>query len=89
MKGDGINFREFANFFAPLFYRAYSPEEIKDAFDKFDKDHSGYITANEFQDVLKRMGSNYSYEDVKNMIKAIVVDGGEKISLTDFTLLLS
>ena len=74
---------------APLFFRKYSNEEIKAAFRQFDKDHSGFITANEFQDVLRKMGRNFSTEDVGLMIKSIDRDGDGKISLNDFSLLLT
>jgi Ca2+-binding EF-hand superfamily protein len=73
---------------APLFYRQYSIDEIKAAFDKFDIKHKGFISAADFQEMLKKMGSNYTSEDVKNMIKAIT-GGDDKISLTDFANLLT
>lgn len=51
--------------------------------------HKGYISTSDFQAILKKMGSNYSSEDVKNMIKAITGGKDDKISLTDFTNLLT
>ena len=83
-----INFKEFCNFMAPLFYRTYTRAEIKAAFRQFDKDKSGFITAREFQEVLNKMGRKSTFEEVNNMIKSIDRDGDGKISIEDFAQLL-
>ena len=38
---------------------------------KYKGDHSGFIDANELQDCFKKMGQNYSKEQIKRMIKTI------------------
>ena len=90
IKGDGeISFKEFSNVMGDHFYRKYSPEEIRVAFNQFDKDKSGFITANELKDVLSKMGRNYSKEEIANMIKSVDQDGNGKISIEEFSRLLN
>ena len=70
------------------FYRQYSREEIEAAFNQFDRDRSGFITATELKEVLSKMGRNYSNEDINRMIKSIDKDGNGKISINEFAQLL-
>ena len=54
--------------------------EYKEAFDMFDKDHSGGISIQEISKIMKNYGNPMSKEEIQNMIKDIDTDGdGELI----------
>lgn len=44
--------------------------EIKDMFDFFDKDRSGFIDARVLERVLKEMGKDVSEDDIKRMVRS-------------------
>ena len=58
-------------------------------FAKNQNDQNGFITVRGFQKIFKKMGCKYTNQDVKKMIKAVDLDGDGKLSLEDFTFLLS
>ena len=55
----------------------------------FDKNQSGFITVRDFKKIFRNMGCKYTKQDVKKMIKAVDLDGDGKLSLEEFTYLLS
>jgi len=65
---------------------SYSEEALKEAFDRFDRDNSGFIVKSEFKAVLSGMG--LSEEDTEKIAKNCMEDGDEsgdsKMSFEEF-----
>ncbi|KAI7981042.1 putative calcium-binding protein CML18 [Camellia lanceoleosa] len=52
-----------------------SNQELRDAFDLYDQDGNGLISAKKLHAVLKSLGEKCSWRDCLKMIKSIDVDG--------------
>jgi len=63
-------------------------EEIKKAFDIFDKDQNGYISASELRHVLTTLGEKLTEPEVDDLLKEIVVQDG-LINIEDFIKLIT
>ena len=50
-------------------------EELRRAFQVFDKDNSGTISTEELRDVLKSIGENLSETELDEMMRQVDVDG--------------
>lgn len=59
-------------------------EEYKRAFEMFDKDNSGTISAKEFIKVLKNLGQNVTKEEADNIIQDLDTDGSGEIDFEEF-----
>lgn len=87
--GDGeISFEEFVKVMGDKFYRRYTSSEIRAAFNHFDKDNNGFISAEELKECMKKLGKNFTDREINRMIKSIDRDGNGMISLEEFALLL-
>lgn len=58
--------------------------EFKDAFELFDKDNDGVISAVELKSVMVFLGQSPSDEEVQEMIAEVDLDGDGQISFVDF-----
>jgi Ca2+-binding EF-hand superfamily protein len=79
-----IDFNEFKKVMAGSFFKKYSKKELEAAFRKFDTDGSQYITAQELQHILTRMGRSLNRSDIEAMIKQVDSSGDGKISFEEF-----
>ncbi len=70
------------------FNRKYTYDEMKEAFDFFDRDCSGYVTKEELYEALKKLGKRCSQKELNTMIKTCDDDGNGKISFEEFQKLL-
>jgi calmodulin len=59
-------------------------QEYKEAFDMFDVDKSGHITANELFKVMKNMGNDLTLKEIKQMIAELDEDGSGEIGFNEF-----
>ncbi|XP_061783647.1 uncharacterized protein cetn2 [Nerophis lumbriciformis] len=59
-------------------------QEIKDAFELFDTDGSGYIDVKELKVSMRALGFEPKKEEIKKMIGEVDKDGTGKISFGDF-----
>ena len=69
-----------------------SPEcrkEYQDAFEMFDKDKDGAITARELGNMMRSIGQNPTDEEVNAMIKEVDLKSDGKIELDEFIILMS
>lgn len=64
-------------------------DEIKEAFQVFDNDGDGLITAAELQEVLNRLGENIQISDCELMISSVDTDSDATISLTEFRKMMT
>ena len=59
-------------------------EEIKEAFDFYDKSGSGYIKLRDIDNVLKRLGENLDHFELSQLTEAMNVDKKKDVSFEDF-----
>ena len=59
-------------------------QEIKEAFDLFDTDQSGYIDGKELKVAMRALGFEPKKEEIQKMISEVDVDGSGRIHYEDF-----
>ena len=59
-------------------------EQLKIAFNLFDKDQNGAIDSNELQTVLKTLGQNIGKDDVQEMMSNIDMNDNGEIEFAEF-----
>ncbi|GMI66195.1 calmodulin like 23 [Hibiscus trionum] len=64
-------------------------EELKDAFDFYDLDKNGLISANELHAVLKRLGEECSLSDCKRMISKFDDNGDGNVDFDEFKKMMT
>ena len=62
--------------------------EYKEAFDMFDKDKSGTISANEITKIMKNFGNPVSKKEVETMIAEIDTSGDGELDFEEFVTLM-
>ena len=78
VNGNGtIDFSEFLNLMSRKMKDVDSEEELKEAFRVFDKDQTGFISAQELRHVMTNLGEKLSDEEVDEMIRQVDVDRDE------------
>ncbi|CAD6206422.1 unnamed protein product [Miscanthus lutarioriparius] len=83
--GNGtIEFPEFLNLMAHKLKDTDSEEEVKEAFEMFDKDQDGYISAAELRDMMANLGEQQTDEEVKGMIREADTNGDGLVSYDEF-----
>jgi calmodulin len=58
--------------------------ELKEAFEIFDKNSDGALSATEIGAVLSRLGSDFNLEQIKKIIAKIDTDGNGEIDFDEF-----
>jgi calcium-binding protein CML len=87
--GDGaIDLREFVDFHringAPDGSGRGSGKEINDAFEMYDRDKNGLISAQELHEVMQGLGQKCSVNDCAKMIGSVDVDGDSCVNFEEF-----
>ena len=83
--GNGtIDFPEFLNYMA----RKITDKELKMAFDMFDKDHNGFVSASEVRYLITNLGQKLTDEEVDEFVREADVDGDGQINFEEFVELL-
>lgn len=85
--GDGfIDLNEFA-----AFHLASSADnkELRDAFDVYDRDKNGVISASELHQTLKSLGQKCTLRDCEKMISAVDVDGDGAVNFDEFKKMMN
>ena len=59
-------------------------EELKDAFNIFDKDGDGYLSKNEFESAMRNLGDGLNEEELETMLKYVRYDKAGKLSYDNF-----
>jgi len=74
--GNGeIDFDEFVQLVERCSKPASSDQEIRDMFNAIDKDHSGFVDADELKETFIALGIPLSDDDVRRMMKDANVEG--------------
>lgn len=63
--------------------------EFRDAFDMFDKDRDGSITAKELGNIIKSLNQHTSDIEIQEMINEVDIDGNGKIDFEEFVSLMN
>lgn len=95
--GDGyIDVNEFAEFHSgsdgdhcDSEAGAAGDKELKDAFDLYDLDKNGLISASELHAVLKRLGEKCSLSDCSRMIRSVDADGDGSVNFKEFKKMMT
>ena len=58
--------------------------ELSEAFNIFDTDHDGKITANQFKNIMLKYGGDVEEKDVDELFQIIDVDKDSKINFNEF-----
>ncbi|XP_073156107.1 probable calcium-binding protein CML18 [Henckelia pumila] len=85
--GDGsIDLKEFKAFHCG---GGDKNKELKEAFDLYDKDKNGKISASELYSVLKSLGEKCSLIDCRRMISNVDVDGDGCVNFDEFKKMMT
>ena len=83
-----IDFDEFLTLYAGSMNSADDEEFIAWAFEAFDKDNSGRLSADEIRDVIRCMGDELTEEEVAEIMDRGDTDGDGLLSFQEFTRLI-
>lgn len=84
-----INFEEFAVMMARKSEMPHDEDEdIKAAFIVFDKDHDGFVTVDEMNEVLSKFDLSTPIDEIRDMIKSVDDDGDGMLSFDEFSNLM-
>jgi len=64
-------------------------EELKEAFEIFDKNKDGSISVSELEKILKSLGEKATRDEVKQMVAKVDKDGDGNISFDEFVALMA
>jgi len=84
-----IDFDEFLKMMSTTVKAQDFAHETRAAFNVFDKDGSGTISADELRQVMKSLGENLTDEEIDEMIKEADKDQNGTIDYEEFVQLLS
>ena len=87
MTGD-ITFDEFLRLMMPVFTGRVEDEDLYYAFKKFDLDNSGYISIKELQQILARIGQNYSFDEISELVSKVDSNFDGRLSYNEFVKLM-
>lgn len=85
-----VNIQEFADFCAKKVEGDESGvKELRDAFDMYDANKNGLISADELHQVLIRLGESCTVADCANMIQTVDSDGDGYVNFDEFKKMMS
>lgn len=85
-----VNLDEFADFCSRKVDGDESgSQELRDAFDMYDQDKNGLISASELHLVLSRLGERCSVQDCSRMIQTVDADGDGNVSFEEFRKMMT
>ncbi|KAL2893076.1 putative calcium-binding protein CML27 [Bienertia sinuspersici] len=64
-------------------------QELRDAFDMYDQDKNGFISANELHLILNRLGEHCSVQDCSKMIESVDSNGDGYVSFDEFRKMMT
>ncbi|XP_023221485.1 calmodulin-like [Centruroides sculpturatus] len=88
--GEGsLNFPGFLTLMTKRTKNADNEEEIQKAFQIFDTDKDGFITAAKLRKVMTSLGEKFTEVEISEMIREADTDGDTKISYEDFVVMMT
>ncbi|XP_063712128.1 calmodulin-A-like [Symsagittifera roscoffensis] len=79
-----IDFQEFIRLLASRASDSSEEEDLRIAFDNFDRNHSHYIEAEDLKALLLSLGERVNDSDAAEMIRMADLDGDGKVSFEDY-----
>ena len=90
VNGSGkIEFGEFKAAMVKNYFGRHSKKELEDAFKKYDSDGNGFVTVDEFQNIMSNMGRYMSRHEIKSMIQSLDSNNDGKVSFVEFIKLFN
>ncbi|KAJ4753494.1 Calmodulin [Rhynchospora pubera] len=90
INGNGtIEFNEFTILMARKLMETDTDEEMKEAFEVFDKDHNGLISPSELRHVMRNLGENLTDDEVAQMIREADIDGDGYVNYEEFVRMMT
>ncbi|KAK0396115.1 hypothetical protein QR680_001570 [Steinernema hermaphroditum] len=87
--GNGtIELEEFVRMMSRKVLESENERELREAFQVFDKDNDGYISARELSFVMCNLGEKLSEEEVIDMIKEADLDGDGRVNFAEFVYMM-
>ncbi|CCI42495.1 hypothetical protein ABG067_006984 [Albugo candida] len=87
--GNGtIDFPEFLTMMSRKMKDTDAEEEIRNAFQVFDKNLDGFITPAELRHIMTNLGEKLTDEEVDEMIREADLDGDGKINYEEFVKMM-
>ncbi|KAK8626300.1 hypothetical protein V6N13_133951 [Hibiscus sabdariffa] len=83
-----VEFSEFVSLVAPELLSeksTYSEQQVRQLFKMFDRDGNGYITAEELEHSMAKLGHALTADELTGMIKEADTDGDGMISFEEFS----
>ncbi|KAF3322887.1 calmodulin-like protein 11 [Carex littledalei] len=88
--GNGtIEFHEFISLMAKKLMETETDEEMKEAFEVFDKDQNGLISPTELRNVMVNLGEKLTDEEVAQMISEADLDGDGYVNYEEFVRIMN
>ncbi|XP_017054092.1 neo-calmodulin [Drosophila ficusphila] len=85
-QGEQLTLPRFIQMMAPRMADMNSEENLERTFDLMDRDHDGYINNQDVRATMGLlMGAALSDSDIKDICRAVDMDGDGRISRSDFT----
>ncbi|XVE58854.1 hypothetical protein DITRI_Ditri04bG0202400 [Diplodiscus trichospermus] len=84
-----INISEFSSLCHASSDAVTAAAELRDAFDLYDQDKNGLISANELHLVLNRLGMTCTVDECVKMIKSVDSDGDGNVNFAEFEKMMS
>jgi len=91
LNGDGeIDFEEFISLMRlRMDERQRDPEEdLRDAFNMFDADRSGYIDRDEVRALMKKLAQTLTEDEIDAIMEEVDTDGDGEISFDEFKAMM-
>ncbi len=69
------------------YFKKYSEDELRVVFRQFDQDGSGYIQANELENIMNKLGRHFNKSQIDAIVNSLDTSGDGKISFNEFVQL--
>uniref|UniRef100_A0A7E4ZS23 Calmodulin n=1 Tax=Panagrellus redivivus TaxID=6233 RepID=A0A7E4ZS23_PANRE len=88
--GNGtVELNEFVSMMSKKMKQSEDDRELKEAFQVFDTDRDGYITAPELGVIMRNLGENLSEKEICEMIHEADLDGDGKVNFDEFVAMMN
>ncbi|KAI6184532.1 Calmodulin [Aphelenchoides bicaudatus] len=87
--GNGsIELDEFVSMMSRRVNASETERELREAFQVFDKDQDGFISAFELKFVMMNLGESLTEDEIREMIREADIDGDGRVNFEEFELMM-